>query len=436
MIALPAPPLQPCWYEIDGTEPPLRCAPLHGTEKTDVCILGGGLAGLATALSLAERRVDTVLLEGRTLGAGASGRNGGIVSGGFALPTSTLEKRLGLPHAQELHRTSRDALTLIRDRIRRERMAVPITEGLVIASFFDEPEKIRVEIAGLNQHYEMRLELRSRDWMRAAFSSHCYSAGVFDPDGFHLDPLALTRAYGRAAQCRGTRLYEQSQAIRLAPQAGGWIIRTAHGEVGASHVVIATGAYGDPLLPEIRRALVPIATFIIVTGPLGDRLEEAIRHPFAVYDDRFATGYYRPVPGRRLLWGGRIALSEQLPRLGETMRRDLATVYPELADVPLASAWGGSMAFTRHKMPLIRHLGRGLWVATGFGGHGLNTTTMAGELIAHAIATGDGQPLDSFLPFKPVRTYGLFGRWGANLIYRSHVAHDRWRIRRHRRLRA
>jgi glycine/D-amino acid oxidase-like deaminating enzyme len=118
------------------------------------------------------------------------------------------------------------------------------------------------------------------------------------------------------------------------------------------------------------------------------------------------------------------------------MRHDLAAVYPELADVPLASAWGGSMAFTRHKMPLIRHLGRGLWVATGFGGHGLNTTTMAGELIAQAIATGDGQHLDPFLPFKPARTYGWFGRWGANLIYRSHVAHDRWRIRRQRKLRA
>jgi gamma-glutamylputrescine oxidase len=201
-------------------------------------------------------------------------------------------------------------------------------------------------------------------------------------------------------------------------------------------VVVATGAYGDPLLPEIRRALVPIATFIIVTDPLGGRLDKAIRYPFAVYDDRFATGYYRPLPGRRLLWGGRIALSEQLPRLDETMRRDLAAVYPELADVPLACAWGGSMAFTRHKMPLIRHLGRGLWVTTGFGGHGLNTTTMAGELIAQAITTGDGRHLDPFLPFKPARTYGWFGRWAANLIYRSHLAHDRWRIRRRRKPRA
>ena len=113
-----------------------------------------------------------------------------------------------------------------------------------------------------------------------------------------------------------------------------------------------------------------------------------IRAPYAVYDNRFATGYYRLLPDGRLLWGGRISTQEQPRDLAGLMRRDLALVYPQLADVAVDHAWSGRMGFARHKMPLIRELAPGLWVNSCFGGHGLNTTTLGGELVASAIARG------------------------------------------------
>jgi gamma-glutamylputrescine oxidase len=423
---------RPSWYELTATATPGH-APLQGPLETEVCVVGGGLAGLATTLSLAERGVAVALLEARRLGAGASGRNGGLVSGGFARSTQALERQLRRPHAQALHAASMEGLRLIRQRLGREQAPVPVVEGILVAALFDGPEELGRAITPLNRHYGMRLEVRDRAWMREAYRTRRYSAGVLDPDGFHLDPLALARCYAEAALGRGARIHEASPATALERQAtGGWVVRTEAGRVTARQVVLATSVHAPPLSASLSRALVPVATFVIVTEPLGARLEGTIAPSYGVYDDRFATGYYRPLPDGRLLWGGRIALSDRLPDLEAVLRRDLAFIYPQLGGVGIAAAWAGWMAFPRHKMPLIGRLADGLWTATGFGGHGLNTTTMAGELIAEAIAEG-GRRHELLRPFAPVPVFGALGRVAAQLLYRGHQIRDSWRLQRRRR---
>ena len=428
---MPAAPLRPaarpCWYELTCSEAAGQPVPLQGPVDTEVCVVGGGLAGLATALSLAERGLDVTLLEAQRVGSGASGRNGGIVSGGFSRSTLALERRLGRRHAQALHAASMEGLRLARHRLERENVAAGVVDGVLIASLVDDPRGLRSEIAALNDHYGMRLELRDRDWMRAAYRTDRYTEGIFDPDGFHLDPLALARLYARAAGGRGARIHEQSPARALERKGAAWLLRAEEARVEARHVVLATSVYGHQLSATLRRALVPVTTFVIVTEPLGARLGAAMAPPYGVYDDRFATGYYRPLPGTRLLWGGRIALSDRAFDLEGMMRRDLASIYPQLADVGIEAAWAGLMAFSRHKMPLIGRLGDGLWMATGFGGHGLNTTTMAGELIAQAIAEGSRR-YELFAPFRPAPTFGLMGRVAAQAIYRGHQIRDRWHL--------
>ena len=412
-----------------------RAPALDGSVRARVCVVGGGLAGLATALSLAERGVDTVLLEAGEIGDGASGRNGGMVSAGFARGSLELARRYGQDRARRLHALSQAAMRQLRGRVLRHGIACHLVEGVVVASWLDDADGLRSEIEALNRDFGMRLAFWPRQQVRALYRTDRYHDAAFDPDGFHLDPLALARGYARAAIGLGARLFEQSPATGLERQGSStWRVATPSGEVVAEAVVLCTSAYGDPLLQALRRAILPVLTYVIVTEPLGARLASVIGAPYAVYDDRFATGYYRPLEDGRLLWGGRVSLTERRQDLAGLMRRDLARVYPQLADVRVDHAWSGRMGFARHKMPLVRELQPGLWVNTAYGGHGLNGTTMGGELVAAAIAEG-GQDHALLLPFRPVPAFGRLGRVAAQAIYWGHVLGDELRGIRGRRRR-
>jgi gamma-glutamylputrescine oxidase len=387
------------YYHIKAPSVPARPA-LSGVVRAETAIVGGGLAGLATALSLTERGRTSVLVEARTIGAGASGRNGGMVSAGFAAPTRLLERAAGPEAARSLMRLSREAMDLIRARIERHAIDCEPVSGVVIASWFDDGEALAAEVEEYNTRYGMRLEYWDRARLLRDFPSPRYWDGMFDPEGFHLDPFALCRGYAVAAEAMGARLFENSPATGL---------RTA-----------------------VARATLPVFTYIIVTAPLTGAHAGVIRAPYAVYDNRFATGYYRLLPEGRLLWGGRISTQERPRDLAGLMRRDLALVYPQLADVMVDYAWSGRMGFARHKMPLIRELTPGLWINSCFGGHGLNTTTLGGELVAAAIADGDRR-WRLLAPFAPRWVGGALGPLAAQAIYGRARLQDAARAYWHRR---
>ncbi|MFZ1431185.1 MAG: FAD-dependent oxidoreductase [Geminicoccaceae bacterium] len=425
------------YYLAHAPKVPTRRA-LAGTVETETAIVGGGLAGLGTALSLAERGRPSVLLEARQVGAGASGRNGGMVSAGFAASTRLLDHAVGPIAAASLMGLSRDAMKLMRARIARHAIDCAPIAGVVIASWFDDAASLRAEVAEYNQRFGMRLEFWSRERLQADYPSPRYWDGMFDPEGFHLDPLALTRGYAAAAESLGARLFEDSPATRLERSGGRWRITSPHGTLVAERVVLCQSAYAPRLVPTVARATLPVFTYVIVTEPLTGRHAGVIRAPYAVYDNRFATGYYRLLPDRRLLWGGRISTRERPRDLAAQMQRDLALVYPQLAGVAVEHAWSGRMGFARHKMPLIRELAPGLWVNSCFGGHGLNTTTLGGELVASALTEGDRR-WKLLAPFGPRWVGGAFGPLAAQAIYghsrlqdatRAFLHHRRARRRR------
>jgi len=419
------------YYHIKAPSVPARPA-LARSIRAETAIIGGGLAGLATALSLAERGRTSVLIEARTIGAGASGRNGGMVSAGFAAPTRLLERAAGPEAARSLMRLSREAMDLIRARIDRHAIDCEPVSGVVIASWFDDGEALAAEVEEYNTRYGMRLEYWDRARLLRDFPSPRYWDGMFDPEGFHLDPFALCRGYAVAAEGMGARLFENSPATGLRRIAGGWRVTTREGEVTADRVVLCQSAYPPRLLTAVARATLPVFTYIIVTAPLTGAHAGVIRAPYAVYDNRFATGYYRLLPEGRLLWGGRISTQERPRDLAGLMRRDLALVYPQLADVTIDHAWSGRMGFARHKMPLIRELTPGLWINSCFGGHGLNTTTLGGELVAAAIADGDRR-WRLLAPFAPRWVGGALGPLAAQAIYGRARLQDAARAYWHRR---
>lgn len=417
------------WYEAQPLEPAPSCPPFAGRARVGTAVLGGGLAGLATALGLAERGHEVVLLEADAIGAGASGRNGGIVSAGFARGSLALAARLGEERARALHRLSVEGIERLRARIERHAIRCMPVAGVVAAAWFDDPRERIAEAEALNARFGMRLAVWSGEATRERYRTGRYHGALFDPDGLHLDPLALCRGHARALLAAGGRLHERSPVRALTPAGEGWRLRLDAGEIDADSVVLCTSAYGPPAHPPLARAILPVATYIIVTEPLGERLAEAIREPYAVFDDRFATGYYRPLADGRLLWGGRIGFRAAPRDLAGLMRRDLAEVYPQLAGVGIERAWSGLMGFTRHKMPLLGELAPGLWVNTGYGGHGLNGTTIGGELVARAIAQGD-DTWRAFAPFRPLSCHGILGRLAAQALYQSLALRDRLRTPR------
>lgn len=408
---------------------PAPRAPLQERREAEVCVIGGGFAGLNTALGLAERgREGVVLLEARSLGHGASGRNGGFVFGGFSRGEQSLLDELGPQRAQALYAGTQDAVDLIRRRIARHQIDCSATDaGVIWANWFRDPAPMRARQALLARHFGVEWEWLERDRLAQLVRSERYTEGLFEPNALHFDPLAYARGLARVAEGQGVAIHESSPAIGLDREAGGWRVRTAQGEVHARHVVLACGGYLAGLRREVDAGVLPIATYVVCTEPLGARMDQVLRTRAAIYDSRFAFDYYRPLPDTRLLWGGRISVFDRSPAAVERLlRRDMLRVFPQLEGVRIERAWSGLMSYARHQMPQIGRVDEGLWLAQAFGGHGVAPTTFAGEVLAAAIAHGDPR-------WREFNDYGLVsalkpaGFVGAQLSYWWYQAQDAWK---------
>lgn len=420
------------WYEAEAgaLEWPVQA----GDEVCRVAVVGAGLAGISTAVGLVERGMqDVVVLDSQGPGAGASGRNGGFVFAGYSLGNDALIEQVGETTAARLHGYTREAVALIRRRIARYGIVCQTDDtGVLLADWFDEPETMQSVAERMHRRLGFELEWIPPERMAAWVDSPRYGGGLREPGSFHFHPLRHIRGLARTIEDGGGRVYGRSTVRSLSRRGSGWLLETAQGRVEAQHVVLATGGYDRRLVRSVQRALQPVATYIAVTEPLGERLHRRLPRPVAVYDTRFAFDYYRPLPGGRLLWGGRISMAARSPgAIRRLMRRDLARVFPELGECRLEHAWGGWMSYARHEMPLLGRTGEGLWYALAFGGHGMATTTLAGEVMAEALC-GDGQRLAEFGRWPPVWAGGLLGRAVGQGIYWRAQLRDRWRDRKPR----
>lgn len=380
-------------------------APLQGQHEARVAIVGGGYAGLNTALGLAERGVrDVVLLEREQVGFGASGRNGGFVFAGYSLGEQALLDQLGETRARALFGLTTAAVQRIRERVAKYAIACdPVDEGVIWANWFRDPSVLRRRQQLLAEHYDTHWEWLSPDELRERVRSPRYADGLYERNALHLHPLNYAIGLAAAAAGQGVRVHENSEVWRLRREGAQWRLDTPHGELLAEQVVLACGGYLAGLRREIDRSVLPIATYVMATEPLGERLGDCLRTRAAVYDTRFAFDYYRPLPDTRLLWGGRISIRNRAPHaVQRLLRKDLLRVFPQLDGVKIDYAWSGLMSYARHQMPQLGSDGQGLWWAQAFGGHGLAPTCAVGELLAAAIAEGDDG-------WKQFADYGLAG---------------------------
>ncbi len=409
-------------------------APLRGKHETAVCVIGAGFAGLNTALGLVERgQANVMLLESQRIGHGASGRNGGFVFGGYSRGEDALLRELGPARANALYRGTLDAVQLIRQRSERYRIDCQrVDAGVLWANWFRDPSVLRQRQRLLAENYGTHWQWLAREAVSERLHTTRYSDALFEPDAFHFHPLNYALGIAEAAVGHGVRVHEHTPAIALERSGAGWRIRTPEGEVETQQVVLACGGYLARLRRQIDAAVLPIATYVMVTEPLGTRLREVMSTDAAVYDTRFAFDYYRPLSDTRLLWGGRIAVLERSPAaVQRLLYRDLLKVYPQLDGVRIDYAWSGLMSYARHQMPQITQVEPGLWLAQAFGGHGVAPTTYAGEVIAAAIAEGDPRWRE-FADYGLVSALKPAGFVGAQLSYWWLQVRDAWKDWRER----
>lgn len=398
---------------------------LAAERRVGTVVVGAGLAGLSTALGLAERGdSDVLVLDRGEPGEGASGRNGGFVFGGFSLDNLELARQLGPARAARMHGWTRAAVQLVRERCGQ--MGVPVSDGAVLlADWFEEPQRLQRFRERMRELLDFELDWVSEREMVGYVRSSRYAAGLLEPGSFHFNPLAYVRAIAQKVRGAGARVAANSPVAAMHRTGGDWLLTTSDGEVRAGRVVLATGGYDRRLARRLQRSIQPIGTYVLVTEPLGDRLAELIPGGVAVYDTRFAFDYYRPLPDGRLLWGGRISTADRDPEtIKRLLYRDMLRVFPSLRGVEVDFAWGGWMSYARHQMPILGEMEPGLWSALAFGGHGMATTTLAGEVLAEAMS-GDERRVREFQRYGASWAGGPLGRAAVQSIYWGKQLRDR-----------
>lgn len=392
---------------------------LEGSAEAEVCVVGGGLAGLTTALEIARAGRTVILLEAEEVGFGASGRNGGFVGPAWSNGHAAIARRVGADAADGLHRLSIEGVDIVSANI--DALALPGVDrvfGKLSVARTESREAFLRERDRLEAKFGQRLELWETAQVRAVLDTPKYFQALHSPTGFHIDPLAYARGLACEIERLGGRIYGQSRVRRLQAIGSGKRVVTDHGAADARHVVIACGGYTGDWAAALHRAYLPIATYVLITEAAPDLIARAVRTPFAVGDQRRAGDYYRLVEGgRRLLWGGRITTRVSEPRrLAELLRRTMVATFPQLDDLKVDGAWSGLMAYARHLMPQIGRLEDGVWHCTAFGGHGLNTTAIGGKVIAEAIL-GESDRWRMFAPFGLDWNGGPAGRAAVQGVY-------------------
>jgi hypothetical protein len=187
--------------------------------------------------------------------------------------------------------------------------------------------------------------------------------------------------------------------------------------VRAGHVVLAGNLHIGAMMPDLAGTLLPIWPYSIVTEPLGERLRDAIRFGGSVADNAFADSGHRVVGGDRLLWSDRHTVWEGDPRRhAPALLAEIRRIYPQLGDVNAEYAWAGQFGVTVHRMPQIGEISPGVWLLSGFGGQGINTTAMGAKIIADAIVE-NSQDWQLFQPFDLVWAGGAYARAAVQAYY-------------------
>jgi len=405
-------------------------AKLTESLRADVCVIGGGFTGLSAALNLAEQGMDVVLLEAERIGFGASGRNGGLIGSGQRWDPVAMEKKFGLEKARRLWDFAEAAKTEIRERVVKHDIDCDLQygqlEGIHKQRYIDWPAE-HAEALAERFHYP-HVQALSRQETRELVATDDFLAGIYDAQAMTMHPLNYALGIARAAREAGVRIFENSRVTGYSQSDPATIV-TARGKVDASLIVLACNGYLRKLERRVAGKIMPINNFMIATEPLGEqRAQELIAGRFGTHDTRFVVNYFRLSDDHRLLFGGGENYRAGFPNdIAAFVRPYMLRLFPQLDDVGIEYAWGGTLSVTVNRLPHIGRLEPNLYFAQGYSGHGISTANFAGKVIAEAV-TGNAGRFDVFASL-PVHTFpgGTLLRYpGMVLGMLYYSLKDRW----------
>jgi glycine/D-amino acid oxidase-like deaminating enzyme len=388
---------------------------LQGSLSVDVCIVGGGFTGVATALTLAERGYSVALLEANRIGWGASGRNGGQLINGIS-GLGKIQKRYGDTIADMLWELRWRGNDIVRERVAKYAIDCDLRDGFVETAVKPRHVKALEEWAAEleRRRFPHRWELWDRARTREMLGTDGYIGGFVSYHDGHLHPLNLCIGEARAAHGLGARIFEWTPVTGIEHGARPTVV-TAGGRIQADSVVLAGNAYHFLEPRHLANLVFPAGSFIIATEPLGEEVAQRINPlDLAVCDMNEILDYYRLSPDRRLLYGGRCNYSGRDPQsIQATLVPRMLDLYPELEGVRIDYEWGGKIGIVLNRVPLLGRIHGNVYYCQGYSGHGVNATHILGEVTADAIA-GTMETFDLFADYPHFRIPG--SQWVGNQL--------------------
>ncbi len=396
---------QNSYYAASANEQPAY-SKLQADIETDVCVVGGGFAGLSAAVELADRGYQVVVLEAHHIGFGASGRNGGQLIAGLACEQAVIENALGFEAAKQVWAMTLEALSLVRERVKRFDIKCDLADGFLGVAVGEAKGK------SLRKWYDSMAKKYNYDsnakWIEPAhlqdwIASQRYFNGYFDKNSGHLHPLNYCLGLARGAFSLGVRIFQYSpvSGMRHGEKV---ILKTESGLVTAKFVVLAGNIFlpeiSPQLAPSLTKRIMPVGTYIIGTAPIdADLATKLIPSNAAVCDTCVALDYFRFSAkklneGPRMIFGGRVSYSTLTPAyLTEKMQARMAAVFPQLKDTKVDFTWGCFVDITMNRAPDFGRVAPNVYYLQGFSGHGVALTGLSGKLVAEAIS-GQAERLD------------------------------------------
>ena len=395
---------QKSYYEASVTRPAVM-APLKGAIQADVVVVGAGFSGLSAAIELAQRGLSVVVLEADRVCGGASGRNGGQAIVGFASGQEPFEQQLGPAVARKAWEMSLEAINLMDERIAKHGIACDRVKGyLYVADSARKARALEADMQSLESVYGLKTEFAVGTDVQRHIQSNTYCASAYETVSGHIHPLKFGMGLARAALSLGVKIYEHSAVVGIARGAS-LVASTAQGQVTARFGVLAGNCtlaeYGPKVAPELTPRIMPVGTYIVGTAPLDPALcRQLIPSRSAVCDNNFILDYFRFSADHRMLFGGRVSYSTKTPaNLEVLMRKRMGQIFPALTDIAIEFVWGGFVDISMNRAPDFGRLGNNLYYLQGFSGHGVALTSLAGKLVAEAVA-GQAERFDVFAGLK------------------------------------
>jgi glycine/D-amino acid oxidase-like deaminating enzyme len=373
---------------------------LQGQISVDVVIIGGGFTGVASAVELAERGLKVAIVESHKIGWGATGRNGGQVTGslsGDGAMRKQMRNRLGAEVDDFIWQLRWRGQQIIQQRVAKYGIHCDLKHGHLHAAY--KPS----HMPGLQADYEEavrrgmadEVSLLDRDGVRAHLDSELYCGAIKNNRNLHLHPLNLCIGEAKAAESLGALIFEHSEVLQIVHGAHPAVI-TAQGRIDAKQVLLAGDVYHKLEPQKLKGMIFPAMGGIVTTAPLGELAKQINPQDLAVYDCRFVLDYYRLTADGRLLFGGGCNYSGRDSRdIAAELRPAIERTFPALKGVPIDFQWSCAMGIVVNRIPQLGKLSDNVWYCQGYSGHGIATSHIMGEVMANAL-TGSLEKFDTF----------------------------------------